>query len=215
MKILITAGPTREYLDRVRYLSNPSTGRMGYEIARAAKSAGHSVTLVSGPSFLEPPAGIRLINVTTADEMFNAVRKSYQKMDAVIMTAAVSNYKPVRYHPGKIKKTNRPLTIRFVPTIDILEYLGRHKGKRQLIGFALETDNHRANARRKLQLKNLDYIVLNTPDSFGTNKTNVEIWGKDGLVKRFRNTSKYKIGEFLISLLSRSEIPLLIAGLSK
>lgn len=203
MKLLITAGPTREYLDRVRYLSNPSSGKMGYEIARAARSAGHSVTLVRGPSLLEPSHGIRLINVTSADEMFDAVHKSYPNMDAVIMTAAVSDYKPVRYHPGKIKKTNRPLTIRFVPTVDILKYLGKNKGKRQLIGFALETEHHRANAHRKLQLKNLDYIVLNTPDSFGTNRANVEIWGKDGLVKRFRNTSKYKIGEFLISLLSK------------
>ena len=201
MKILVTAGPTREYLDKVRYLSNPSTGRMGYEIAWAAKSAGHKVILITGPSHLLPPSGITVRRVTTALEMFRQVNRFFPKSDAVIMTAAVSDYQPARYYDGKIKKTGKPLVLKLVLTTDILKSISNRKGQRILIGFALEAKDARSNALKKLQSKNLDYIVVNNPDSFGNNKINAEIWSPLGLVKRFAHTTKNNVGKFLINLL--------------
>jgi phosphopantothenoylcysteine decarboxylase/phosphopantothenate--cysteine ligase len=203
MRLLITAGPTREYIDPVRYLSNPSTGLMGYEIARAAKSLGHRVTLITGPSNLLPPKGISVKRITSAQEMYRAVNRYFPQCDAVIMTAAVSDYQPVRYYPGKIKKQNRAITLKLIPTPDILKSLGKKKGHRVLVGFALETDNLRRNVMKKLSDKNLDYAVANRPDSFGSNRITAEIWSRQGLIKRFTKTTKRKLGEFIIRLLNK------------
>ncbi|MEW6027216.1 MAG: phosphopantothenoylcysteine decarboxylase [Planctomycetota bacterium] len=202
MNVLITAGPTYEYIDQVRYLANMSSGKMGYELARAAKAKGHQVTLISGPTALKAPVGVRLIKVISAREMYDEVMKSYPKADAVIMAAAVSDYTPQRRFKGKMKKSGKTLTLKLVPTVDILRKLGQRKGKRALIGFALEVANGKRNALKKLKAKNLDYVVLNSPAAFGSDKSNVEIYGQQGLVKRFNNTSKRQISGFIIGLLN-------------
>jgi len=177
-----------------------SSGKMGYELARAAKGNGHQVTLISGPTALPAPKGVRLVNVTSARQMYQAVMKAYAKTDVVIMAAAVSDYTPAHCFKGKLKKTNKVLNLKLIPTVDILRKLGQRKGKRVLIGFALETDNGRCNALKKLRAKNLDYVVLNSPDAFGSDKSTVEIYSRDGLVKRLSNTSKKQISGCIVNL---------------
>lgn len=202
MRILITAGPTREYIDQVRYLANLSSGKMGYELAKAAKVKGHQVTLISGPTALPAPKGVRLVKVTSAQQMYQAVMKAYPKADAVIMAAAVSDYTPAHCFKGKIKKNGKGLNLKLIPTVDILRKLGQNKGKRVLIGFALEVANGKRNALKKLREKNLDYVVLNSPAAFGKDRSTVEIYSRQGLVKRFSNTSKKHISWFIIKLAS-------------
>jgi phosphopantothenoylcysteine decarboxylase/phosphopantothenate--cysteine ligase len=211
MNILITAGPTHEYIDRVRYLANMSSGKMGYELAKAAKVKGHQVTLISGPTALPGPKGVRLVNITSASQMYHAVMKAYVKSDAVIMAAAVSDYTPEHCFKGKLKKIGKAFNLKLIPTVDILSKLGQRKGGRVLIGFALEVVNGKLNALKKLKEKNLDYVVLNSPAAFGSDRSSVEIYsrvglperpsGRAGLVKRFSNTSKKQISGFIIGLL--------------
>jgi len=176
-KGLVTAGPTREAIDPVRFVSNPSTGRMGYEIAAAAARRGADVTLVTGPSHLQPPHGVRVTRVTTADEMHSACKKSASKMDFIIGAAAVADYAPTVAAESKIKKTDRAITIELEPTKDILADIGAKKKKGQVIvGFAMETDNLTRNAKKKLREKNLDLIVANdvtAPGSGFAVETNV------------------------------------------
>jgi phosphopantothenoylcysteine decarboxylase/phosphopantothenate--cysteine ligase len=149
-KILITAGPTLEYLDKVRFISNPSTGKMGYEIARAAKERGADVTLISGPVNIEALHGVKVIKIKTADEMFSKVKSLLNGKDLVIMTAAVEDFKPVKTVNTKIKKEDKEkFEFEFKKTVDILEYLGRNKKKFKLIGFAVETENEIENAKQK------------------------------------------------------------------
>lgn len=200
MKVLITAGPTHEYIDRVRYLSNASSGKMGYEVACAARDNGHKVLLVSGPTNLKAPHGVKLIKVTSAREMYKITTKLFANTNILIMAAAVSDYTPSSYFNGKLKKENRRFNLKLMPTIDILKTLGDKKGNRILIGFALEMKSSRENAIKKLHQKNLDYVVLNSPDVFGKDNSTVEIWSKKGLIKRFVNTSKRQISKFIIDL---------------
>lgn len=179
-KILVTAGPTREYLDKVRFISNPSTGKMGFEIARAAKERGADVTLVSGPVFINHPEGVRFYEVTTGDEMFRKVKSEVSGKDLIIMAAAVEDFSPVKKADVKIKKEGQEnFTFEFKKTVDILEYLGENKKKYKLFGFAVETDNELNNAFRKLKNKNLDLIVMNNPNvkgaGFGTDTNIVTI----------------------------------------
>lgn len=159
--LLITAGPTREYLDPVRFVSNPSSGKMGYAIAKAAAQRGANVTLVSGPSSLPDPWNVRVIRVVSAAEMADAVFSVFDEVDAVIKTAAVSDYRPGIRADHKIKKGSDELTVRFEKTRDILKELGRRKKDQILVGFAAETRELAAYARQKLQEKNLDMIVGN------------------------------------------------------
>lgn len=160
-KLLITAGPSREPLDPLRYLSNRSSGKMGYALARAALRRGAAVTLVSGPTALEPPEGVRLVQVTTAAEMRDAVLTAYEECTAVVMAAAVADYRIAGSSKRKIKRTSDPIEIRLEPNPDILKELGGRKDGKVLIGFAAETDDLIANAKKKLQEKNLDMIVAN------------------------------------------------------
>lgn len=161
VKILITAGPTREYIDPVRFISNPSTGLMGFTIAEEAVKRGAEVTLISGPTHLAPPRGCDFLRVTSAREMLSAVLERFEEVDCVIATAAVSDYAPEIKAEQKIKKANKGLTLHLVPTPDILEELGRRKGRKVLIGFAAETESLIENALRKMEKKNLDLIVGN------------------------------------------------------
>ena len=174
LRILITAGPTREYLDSVRFISNPSSGKMGYAIAAAARAAGHNVTLVSGPVALAPPAGVRIIHVESTAEMAAAAKKAFAKSDAAIFTAAVCDYRPRKRARRKLPKRGGGLALDLVPTIDIARTLGRRKGRRITVAFALEDHAARRHAESKLRRKNCDAIVLNSPATIGTKKARVE-----------------------------------------
>lgn len=200
-RILVTAGPTREMLDPVRFLSNVSTGFLGYQIARQAKQMGFQVTLVSGPTALTPPRGVGFCSVVSADQMRRAILQFWPKTDALIMTAAVCDYTPVRFSPRKIKRIKQK-TIRFKRTPDILEYVGRRKGNRVLVGFALETEAVEKNAIRKLKRKRLDLMVANwynsTNNPFGDNRTSMILMGRRGIKKRFYRMTKARVAKALL-----------------
>ena len=161
ISMLITAGPTREKIDRVRFISNPSSGKMGYALADAARNRGAQVVLVSGPSNLPPPRGVKVVRVLSADDMYRAVMEHADETHVIIMAAAVSDFKPAVSTDRKIKKHEAPTVIKLEPTRDILLKLGKTKGKRFLVGFAAETDNLHQNAVKKLKEKKLDMIVAN------------------------------------------------------
>jgi len=190
MRILITAGPTREYLDDVRYLSNASSGRMGYSLAEAALAAGHEVVLVSGPVGLTPPAGCEVHAVETTAELLAACDQVYPGCDGVIATAAVCDYRPRERFPGKLAKTGVSLELELVETADVLAALGRQKGSRWIMGFALESDEYaHVNALRKLRSKNCDVIVLNRPSAIGAETNSVELIDPAGqTVARFEGS---------------------------
>ncbi len=169
MNILITAGPTREPIDPVRFLSNRSSGKMGYALAQAAKTAGHVVTLVCGPTPIVPPADMRVIKVETAREMFDAVRAHVGENDAAIFAAAVADYTPAKVWDQKIKKSGETLTLELVRTPDILgSARGEFGFKGVLAGFAAETEDVQANAEGKLLRKGCDLIVANDVSRPGT-----------------------------------------------
>jgi phosphopantothenoylcysteine decarboxylase/phosphopantothenate--cysteine ligase len=175
MRILITAGPTREYLDDVRFLSNASSGLMGYAVAKAAVSAGHEVALVSGPVNIPPPKGCELHAVETTDQMRTACLDLFERCDGVIAAAAVCDYKPRNRVAGKIAKTGEPVTFEMIETDDVLAELGASKGARWVLGFALEAENPRENALQKLRAKNCDWIVLNNPAAIGAETNEVHL----------------------------------------
>lgn len=168
VKMLVTAGPTEEPLDAVRHLSNPSSGKMGYAIAQEAARQGAEVTLVTGPTLLEPPAGVKVMRVRTAQQMLEACLQVYDQVDVVIATAAVSDYRPAEVWQGKRKKGEAEWTVRLVPNPDILRTLGERKGERVLVGFAAETQELMQNAQAKLREKNLDLIVANDVSQEGS-----------------------------------------------
>lgn len=175
MHILITAGPTREYFDSVRFISNPSTGIFGYEIAAEAARRGHRTTLVSGPVQLASPMGVTLVGVVSAAEMYDAAVAAFEDADVAIMTAAVCDYRPARRLGRKLKKKNQPRDLHLVPTRDICTHFGRIKKKRVVIGFAMEDANHHANAERKLRSKRCDAIVLNGIGNLGPGPAEIEL----------------------------------------
>jgi len=200
-RILVTAGPTREKIDPVRYISNYSTGIFGYEIASAAKSRGLSVTLVSGPTLLTPPKGVKFISVESAEDMRRAVLKFIKKSDCMIMTAAVADWRPKYYARRKMKKLGERL-ISLVENPDILAEVGRLKKKRVLVGFALETENLEKNALKKLKDKNLDIIVANrlTPkrNVFGEKTLDVVTIDRFGNRTRIFNKDKSKLAKIIL-----------------
>lgn len=182
MRILITAGPTREYLDDVRYLSNASSGRMGYSIAEAVLAAGHQAVLVSGPVALTPPTGCEVHDVETTDELHAECNRLFIGCNGAIATAAVCDYRPKERFPGKLAKTGISLELELVETADVLADLGQQKGNRWLVGFALESDEFaHINALRKLKQKNCDAIVLNRPTAIGSSTNEIEIINQAGV----------------------------------
>lgn len=187
MRVLITAGPTREYLDDVRYLSNASSGRMGYALAETARDRGFDVVLVTGPVALPAPNGCVVIPVETTDELLAACQREFPNCDGVIATAAVCDYRPRQRFPGKLAKTGVSLELELVETADVLADLGRTKANRWIVGFALESDEFaHVNALRKLREKNCDVIVLNRPTAIGAIDNRVELIDTQGqTVARF------------------------------
>ncbi len=182
LHVVVTAGPTREYFDCVRFISNPSSGKMGYAIAEAAAVAGHRVTLISGPVALRPPRSRRVttISVTTAAEMAKATKEAFKEADAAVFTAAVCDYRPRRRAIRKLAKKHASKSVELVPTEDIAAACGRIKGDRITVAFAMEDHDGRAHAERKLTHKNCDAIVLNGPENVGCDRAAVEVLVRDG-----------------------------------
>lgn len=198
-RILITAGPTREYLDPVRYLSNESSGKMGFALASAALERVHAVTLVHGPVTLKAPAGVRTIPVTSAQEMLDACQAAWPACDALVMAAAVADYAPLKLRPHKIKKTDRRLTLELRPTVDILATLAGERAPGQVVmGFALEDRAGRRNAEGKLRRKGLDAIVLNTPAALSAESSQVELLTRVGGWAKFPRMTKDQTARRLI-----------------
>jgi phosphopantothenoylcysteine decarboxylase/phosphopantothenate--cysteine ligase len=205
--ILVTAGPTREHLDPVRYLSNPSSGRMGLEIARMARRRGAEVTLVLGPTHLEPPFGVKVVGVTSAQDMAEAVARLAPAQKVVVKAAAVGDFRPEKCHPTKVKKTGQGEACQLVATTDILAALGRDKGERILVGFAAETDEVLAHAGAKMQAKNLDLMVANDVSAadagFAVETNRVHFLTPDGEVETLPLMSKQEVAQRLLDRVGR------------
>ncbi len=203
MRILITAGGTREYIDPVRFISNASSGRMGHALARAALKAGHEVILITAPTALTPPTDADVIRVESAAEMFEAVKAEFSRCECLIMAAAVSDYTPARPSKTKLKKQATKLTLELKPTQDILKWAGRHKADSQiLVGFALEDRDLRANAERKLREKNLDMIVANAPDAIGAERSTVHIKVRGEDWVEMARSDKTRVARRILSLIA-------------
>ncbi|MBD2755402.1 bifunctional phosphopantothenoylcysteine decarboxylase/phosphopantothenate--cysteine ligase CoaBC [Spirosoma validum] len=209
-QILITAGPTQEPIDPVRYISNHSTGKMGYAIANAFAKIGAHVTLVSGPTALPiPDPSIRRIDVRSAQDMFEATQGFFADADVVVLNAAVADYTPAHPADRKIKKNETVFSLELTKTTDIAATLGNQKGPEQLLmGFALETDNERENALKKLHRKNLDWIVLNSlrdaGAGFGHDTNKITVIDKDEQTHEFALKSKEEVAQDLVNLIANT-----------
>ena len=175
LRILVNAGPTREYFDTVRFISNPSTGKQGFAIARAARERGHQVVLVAGPVDLPDVPGVKMIRVTTAAEMADACKAEFEHCEAAILTAAVCDYRPSEQMSHKRAKSDEPLQVRLEPTEDISAALGQTKGRRVIIGFAMDDREGERRAEAKLKRKNCDVIVANGPKNIGSDRVTIRI----------------------------------------
>jgi phosphopantothenoylcysteine synthetase/decarboxylase len=197
---VITAGPTREPIDPVRYISNRSSGKMGYAIADAALDAGHDVILISGPVNLAPPRNTKFISVSTSDEMFDAVDQHADSSDICVLCAAVADYKPVEVSPVKIKKRAAQVSLELIPTCDILQSLGRRPDRKfLLVGFAAETDHLEANATKKLREKNCDIIVANDARiGMETDENELLILFRNGETKKISRAPKTLLARELV-----------------
>jgi phosphopantothenoylcysteine decarboxylase/phosphopantothenate--cysteine ligase len=206
-RVLITAGPTQEPIDPVRYISNHSTGKMGYAIAKSFAQAGASVTLVSGPTALPlPDSSIERVNVRSAQEMFAAAQAVFPSADVVVLNAAVADYTPAHPADQKIKKKEAQFSLELAKTVDIAATLGSQKRPDQLMmGFALETNNERENAVKKLHAKNLDWIVLNSlrdaGAGFGHDTNKITVMDKEGQIHEFGLKSKDEVAQDLVDLI--------------
>jgi phosphopantothenoylcysteine decarboxylase/phosphopantothenate--cysteine ligase len=201
---LITAGPTREPIDPVRYVSNRSSGKMGYAIAEAALDAGHDVVLISGPVNLAPPRDAKFISAPTSDEMFEAVHRHADDSDVCVLCAAVADYKPADISPHKIKKSTDGMSLELIPTRDILESLGRRQDRKfLLVGFAAETDHTEENAAKKLRRKNCDIIVANDACvGMESDENEVLILFRGGEIKKFLRERKEILARELVKIFS-------------
>ncbi len=200
MNILVTAGPTQEYIDDVRYITSPSTGKMGFAVAEAFAAAGHTVNLVSGPVALADPMGVKVTRVVSAEEMHAAVMQLLDSAEVVVMTAAVGDYRPAERFKGKRKRSGGKLLLELVENPDILREIGQQKGGRILVGFAVESDAARQGALEKLRRKNLDFIVLNAPSAFGADVTSVDIIDRGERTISLRGTPKRAVAERLLDI---------------
>lgn len=207
MRFVVTAGPTREAIDPVRFISNRSSGKMGYAIAEAALAAGHTVTLISGPAAVPPPDGAQLVSITTSDELDRAVHRAVSQCDVLVMCAAVSDYKPARVEPRKMKKRNAPFALELVPTRDILASLPKQDRRYLVVGFAAETHDLETNAQKKLREKNCDLIVANdvsrTDSGMESDENAVTIFFRNGEAQKISRTTKQIIARELVKIISK------------
>jgi phosphopantothenoylcysteine decarboxylase/phosphopantothenate--cysteine ligase len=204
---LITAGPTREPIDPARYISNRSSGKMGYAIAEAALNAGHDVILISGPVNLAPPRDAKFISVSTSDEMFDAVHQHADSSNICVLCAAVADYKPAEVSLVKIKKCAAQVSLELVPTRDILQSLGLQEDRKfLLVGFAAETDHLEANAAKKLREKNCDIIVANDARiAVETDENELLILFRDGETKKISRSPKKLLARELLKIFQNSQ----------
>lgn len=205
-KALVTAGPTYEAIDPVRFIGNHSSGKMGYAIAQTLSDLGAEVTLISGPTHLQSPIHVQRIDVSSAQEMFESCEKFFPGADIIVMSAAVADYRPKEVAPQKIKKKTEDFSIELKKTVDILGTLGSQKTNRQtLVGFALETNNELENAKDKLVRKNLDFIVLNSMQDkgagFATDTNKITVIHKDGTIIPFDLKSKDDVAKDICTLI--------------
>jgi phosphopantothenoylcysteine decarboxylase / phosphopantothenate---cysteine ligase len=208
VRFLITAGPTREPIDPVRFISNRSSGKMGYAIAEAALAAGHEVVLISGPVHLKPPRAASLVSVSTSDEMFDEVDRHVRKCDVFVMCAAVADYKPAKVSASKIKKRATNCSLELVPTRDILASFSKTDRSFFVVGFAAETNDVEENARKKLYEKNLDIIVANDVgaihSAMESDENEVMILFRGGETKKLSRAQKKIIGHELVNIFANA-----------
>jgi len=181
-RILITSGPTRQYLDPVRYLTNASSGLMGKSLAEAALQLGHEVVIVSGPVDVNYPVSATVINVVSTDEMLEACQSVFPQVDGLIGAAAPCDYRPVKVAAGKLAKTGEPLLLHLIETPDVVASLGAIKNSQWMVGFALETADHRFRAIVKLEKKSCDLMVVNGPEAMHVASSQVEVLDRQGQV---------------------------------
>jgi len=174
-RILITSGPTRQFIDPVRYLTNASSGRMGRALAEAALALGHEVVIVSGPVEVEYPPQARVVPVVSTEEMLTAAAREFETCDGLIGAAAPCDYRPMRVESHKIAKTGQPLDLHLIETDDVVATLGAKKGRRWVVGFALETEDHRLRALAKLEKKFCDLMISNGPQAISSTDNEVEV----------------------------------------
>lgn len=202
LHLVVTAGPTREHIDPVRYLSNESSGRMGFAVARAAARRGHRVTLIAGPVDLPTPKGVDRVDVVSARDMLAALREHFPSADALVMAAAVADYRPRIRHRGKWKAKERGESprIELVENPDLLRTVARRKGHRFVVAFALETGDGLRRAARKLEAKNADVIVLNGPSALGGDRTTATLLDREGNQLELLDRRKDEVARVLVRL---------------
>ena len=203
MKITVTAGPTVEDIDPVRYITNRSSGKMGYSIAKRAIMRGAEVTLISGPTSLDRPRGVhKFVQTSSAESLYNAVNDNFEDCDALIQSAAVADYKPKNYSKKKVKKKDGDLSIELARTKDVAKEMGKIKADKVLVGFAAETNDLLQNAQRKIESKNLDFIVANdlTKEGagFNTDTNIVKIIDADGNMEDYPKMSKEDVADIIL-----------------
>jgi len=206
VRFVVTAGPTREAIDPVRFISNRSSGKMGYAIAEAALAKKHHVTLISGPAAIAPPRGATVISITTAEELYREVHRALRRCDVFVMCAAVSDYKPATPSALKLKKKKNGFALRLVPTRDILASLPKRR-RYLAIGFAAETHDLKINAQKKLRAKNCDAIVANDVSGSETgmesDENEVTIFFRDGEIKKVLRAPKKIIARELVKIFEK------------
>ena len=209
MQVLVTAGPTREHIDPVRFITNASSGRMGYAVAAAAVRAGHDVTLLSGPVALEVPAGCRLVRFTSVAELKDALQEHFVGCDALVMAAAVGDFRPEARSAEKIHRSSGPVVIRLIPTEDVAAGIAAKKRRDQIVlVFAVEDgppEQVEARACEKMIAKNADYVVPNRPAAIGSSESEACILSAEGVVLPWARRTKDALAEELVELISGSE----------
>ena len=208
LRCLITAGPTQEFIDPVRFISNPSTGKMGFALAEAAVKQGWSVDLVSGPVNIKEPDGAILYPVVSAEDMFHQVDALFDVCDVCIMAAAVSDFTPIEYTQRKVKKDTAKRTIHLAKTIDILKTMGERKQSQFIVGFAAESENLEANAKLKLHSKKCDWVIANQIGEegivFGSDNNTITLFKKDDTQETHGPTSKLALAQIIIQAIDET-----------
>jgi phosphopantothenoylcysteine decarboxylase/phosphopantothenate--cysteine ligase len=207
-RILITSGPTRQFLDPVRYLTNASSGRMGKALAEAALDLGHEVVIVSGPVDVSYPADARVVQVISTEDMLTAATAEFESCDGLIGAAAPCDYRPVRVEPNKIPKTGQPIDLHLIETDDVVATLSAKKGRRWVVGFALETEDHRLRALAKLERKFCDLMVSNGPQAISSLDNEVEVLTPSGEVVATIAGAKEHVAKNILSIIEERLITL-------